>query len=163
MHRREVWKAILRLKKGRAIILTTHSMEEADALCDRIAVMSHGKLQCIGHSEELKKRYGSGYKLTVSTDTPEKLSGIHDFVKSQFPQCELMDSIAGTSHFVVPTDNVKHMSTLFRVFEGQQDKIGMTDWGIGTTTLEEVFVRLTTIAGETLDEFDDSKSGELDE
>eukprot|EP01028_Stygiella_incarcerata_P010728 TRINITY_DN570_c0_g1_i2.p1 TRINITY_DN570_c0_g1~~TRINITY_DN570_c0_g1_i2.p1 ORF type:complete len:852 (+),score=194.99 TRINITY_DN570_c0_g1_i2:85-2640(+) len=146
--KREVWNAIIRSKGNSAVILTTHSMEEADALCDRIAVMSHGKLQCIGHSLELKQRYGSGYKISTSTDDESKTAGIFSFVTENFPGCESLDSIAGTSHFLVPYKSMKNMSEIFRLFEVHQEELGITDWGIQMATLEEVFVRLTTLAAE---------------
>lgn len=46
--------------------MTTHSMEEAEALCSRIGIMARGELQCIGTSQHLKKKYGKGYTLTVN-------------------------------------------------------------------------------------------------
>ncbi|GFR51512.1 hypothetical protein Agub_g13927, partial [Astrephomene gubernaculifera] len=64
--RRYVWDIIQESKPGRAIVLTTHSMEEADILGDRIAIMARGKLRCIGTSLRLKQRFGSGYTLAVS-------------------------------------------------------------------------------------------------
>ena len=56
---------IKRNKAGRAIILTTHSMEEADLLCDKIAIMAEGDLAAVGTSMDLKQRFGVGYRLTV--------------------------------------------------------------------------------------------------
>ena len=47
------------------LVLTTHYMDEADLLADRIAVMSAGKLSCLGSSLFLKARFGLGYTLTV--------------------------------------------------------------------------------------------------
>lgn len=64
--RRSLWDLILAEKKGRTILLTTHFMDEADVLGDRIAIMSGGKLQCSGTPFFLKKRFGTGYQL-VST------------------------------------------------------------------------------------------------
>jgi ABC-type multidrug transport system ATPase subunit len=64
--RRYVWDIIEEAKKGRAIVLTTHSMEEADILSDRIAIMARGKLRCIGTSVRLKSRFGSGFVVNVS-------------------------------------------------------------------------------------------------
>lgn len=52
---------------GRAIVLTTHSMEEADVLGDRIAIMARGRLRCIGSSTHLKHRFGSGYQVQLHT------------------------------------------------------------------------------------------------
>lgn len=53
-HRRSLWDTIRQLKQGRTIILTTHYMEEADALSDRIALMHHGKVKCCGSPLFLK-------------------------------------------------------------------------------------------------------------
>lgn len=64
--RRHVWDIIEDAKKGRSIVLTTHSMEEADILSDRIAIMAKGKLHCIGTSIRLKSRFGTGYITNVS-------------------------------------------------------------------------------------------------
>lgn len=50
---------------GRTVILTTHLMDEADLLGDRIAIISEGHLRCLGSSVFLKARFGSGYHLTV--------------------------------------------------------------------------------------------------
>lgn len=66
---------------GRAIVLTTHSMEEADVLGDRIAIMARGRLRCIGSSIHLKHRFGSGYQVqlhsggVISFVLPTGLSG----------------------------------------------------------------------------------------
>lgn len=64
--RRHVWDVIEEAKRGRAIVLTTHSMEEADILGDRIAIIAKGRLRCIGTSIRLKSRFGTGYIATVS-------------------------------------------------------------------------------------------------
>ena len=48
--------------KYRCILLTTHDMEEADILNDRIEIMKEGQIKAIGTSLELKNRYGSGYE-----------------------------------------------------------------------------------------------------
>lgn len=64
--RRHVWDIIEDAKKGRAIVLTTHSMEEADILSDRIGIMAKGKLRCIGTSIRLKSQFGTGFIANVS-------------------------------------------------------------------------------------------------
>ena len=56
--RRFLWDVILDHLQGRASLLTTHSMEEADALCSRIAILVNGRLQGIGTSQALKTQYG---------------------------------------------------------------------------------------------------------
>ncbi|MBQ2824128.1 MAG: ABC transporter ATP-binding protein [Oscillospiraceae bacterium] len=56
--RRELWGVIEKLKTKMTIILTTHYLEEAEALCDRIAIMTQGKLRAMGTAEELKQLAG---------------------------------------------------------------------------------------------------------
>lgn len=66
--RQQVWTLIERLKKNKSIILTTHSMMEADILSDRIAILVKGKMKCIGTSIYLKENYGSGYRIAINTE-----------------------------------------------------------------------------------------------
>jgi ATP-binding cassette, subfamily A (ABC1), member 3 len=58
--------------------MTTHSMEEAEALCNRIGIMAHGQLQCIGSAPHLKKKFGKGYTLTVNVlkVSPDETDGV---------------------------------------------------------------------------------------
>ena len=69
--RRETWKILTRLKKDRIVVLTTHYMDEADILGDRIAIMAEGDVQCTGSSLFLKNRYGVGYNLTIAKTSRE--------------------------------------------------------------------------------------------
>ena len=63
--RRHLWDLIASLKQNCAIVLTTHSMEEADILGDRIGIMARGQLRCLGSGLHLKQRFGSGYRLSI--------------------------------------------------------------------------------------------------
>lgn len=56
--RRSVWDALLEIRRDRTIILTTHYMEEADILGDRIAIMAEGEVQCCGSPIFLKQKFG---------------------------------------------------------------------------------------------------------
>ncbi|NXX85150.1 ABCA1 protein, partial [Urocolius indicus] len=73
--RRGIWELLLKYRQGRTIILSTHHMDEADILGDRIAIISHGKLCCVGSSLFLKNQLGTGYYLTlVKKDVDSSLS-----------------------------------------------------------------------------------------
>lgn len=61
-----MWEFLQRKKAGRIIVLTTHYMDEADYLGDRIAIMAKGRLKCFGSPMYLKNLYGVGYTLTVA-------------------------------------------------------------------------------------------------
>jgi ABC-2 type transport system ATP-binding protein len=64
--RRAIWEVILGLKaKGKTIILTTHYLEEAQHLSDRVAIMNHGQIVAMGTSDEIIEQHGSGEKLEI--------------------------------------------------------------------------------------------------
>lgn len=64
--RNGIWRVVARAAQSRAILLTTHAMDEADALCSRIGILVGGKLRCIGTPLKLKTKFGSGYNLNIS-------------------------------------------------------------------------------------------------
>jgi len=66
--RRFVWKILKDYKQGRIVVLTTHFMDEADELGDRISIIKDGELVASGSSLFLKNRYGVGYNLTIAKD-----------------------------------------------------------------------------------------------
>jgi energy-coupling factor transporter ATP-binding protein EcfA2 len=66
--RREIWDLIRARKNNKVTVLTTHYMDEADTLGDRIGIMSRGKIKCCGSSNFLKSAYGCGYNLTFNLD-----------------------------------------------------------------------------------------------
>jgi len=64
--RRAVWEVIRKLKnEGRTVMLTTHYLEEAEELADRVAIMNHGKIAAMGTTEQIENKYGSGQKMIV--------------------------------------------------------------------------------------------------
>ena len=71
--RKKMWTVIGNIKKkNSAIVLTTHSMEEAESLCDRIAIMVAGRIRCIGTATHIKNKFGSGYELEVKVQIPSR-------------------------------------------------------------------------------------------
>ncbi|CAG0900594.1 unnamed protein product, partial [Darwinula stevensoni] len=72
--RRLLWDSIARVRdSGRSIILTSHSMDECEALCTRLVIMVNGRFQCLGSPQHLKGKFGQGYTLIVKLK-PENLS-----------------------------------------------------------------------------------------
>ena len=66
--RRHLWEMFKVYKKGRIILMSTHYMDEADILGDRIAIMTKGKISCLGTSIFLKKKFGTGYNMAIVKD-----------------------------------------------------------------------------------------------
>ncbi|CAM9812712.1 unnamed protein product, partial [Sphacelaria rigidula] len=63
--RRSMWEVIASLSTSRSVILTTHSMEECEAVCSKLGIMVGGRLRCLGTSQHLKARFGGGYSIEV--------------------------------------------------------------------------------------------------
>ncbi len=72
--RRAIWDLILKYKPGRTIVLSTHHLDEADLLSDRLAIISSGELQCVGTTMYLKRKYGEGYNLIIESTIEENQS-----------------------------------------------------------------------------------------
>ncbi|KAJ3413316.1 ATP-binding cassette sub- A member 1 [Chytridiales sp. JEL 0842] len=138
VNRRHVWSFIEKFKKGRVIILTTHSMEEADVLGDRIAIMAHGSLRAIGNSISLKNKYGAGYRISVITDSATEMK---TQVTRQVPGAVLEDDAAGALIYQFPRESTGSIPAFVKWLE--ENKEGLVKaWGISQTTLEEVFLKL---------------------
>jgi ABC-type multidrug transport system ATPase subunit len=152
--RRQLWDVISAAKGNKSIILTTHSMEEADVLCDRIAIMASGEMQCIGVAPILKRRFGKGYtcQITTADKSQAKYQEIDEFVHELFPTAKLLEEpIMGVSKYEVAREEVQ-LSVVFDKLEERKEALGITDYGFTETTLEEVFLKLAQLShmkGET--------------
>jgi ATP-binding cassette subfamily A (ABC1) protein 3 len=152
--RRSTWNIIQRNKKGRVILLTTHFMDEADLLGDRVAIMAHGKLQCVGSPLFLKNRFGVGYTLTIvkkthinhvkiDNSTYASISkDIHNLVHSYIPDAEPLSDVGAEQSFRLPFSASSKFVELFGVLDSRKAQLGIGEYGISVTTLEEVFLRV---------------------
>lgn len=92
--RRFTWDLLQNYRSGRTILLTTHFMDEADVLGDRIAIMAEGKIQCCGSSLFLKNHYGVGYHIVMVKEPGCIVGKVTELVKKFVPYAKL-ESNAG--------------------------------------------------------------------
>jgi len=147
--KRSVWKLIKKLKEDRVMILTTHSMEEADNLADTIGIMSKGRLITTGTSITLRNEFGNGYKLNLVTK-PEYSEMIEEIVCSHLPQASLVTSNAGSISYTVPKSCLKDLSKFFEELQLEVPSNAIIDWGISHSSLEEVFHNVTSLSDEDI-------------
>jgi len=112
-NRRYVWELIQKMKKGRSIVLTTHAMEEADILSDRIAVISKGRLKCVGTSLYLKANYGDGYRLSVVIEKRD-LEGVLNEIKQMMPSVNTVDCSGGSIILGITNANIDELHHFLR-------------------------------------------------
>lgn len=140
--RRSVWDTIARARANRAILMTTHSMEEADVCCQRIAIMAKGSLKCIGSPARLKQVYGSGYKLVVNVENPN-IAG--HFVYSILPMnARLLQNFQSIQHYSFNPTQAQLAEVFDRLVRCAEDN-QITSWGISQTTLDEIFTAVISV------------------
>ena len=79
--RRMLWKTIRDLSENSALIVTTHSMEEAEALGTKMTIMVNGKFKCFGSTQHLKQKFGEGFTVKVKLDLDRVLLNNDKFLK----------------------------------------------------------------------------------
>ena len=134
--RRQLWDLIERFKKaGRTILLTTHYMEEAEVLCERVAIMDHGKVIALGSPRELVASIGIEHVVEFST--------------AGQPETAALARIPGVRD-VRPSDGriLLQVTELHRAVPALLDDLGrqqiaLTELRTHSATLEDVFVALT--------------------
>ncbi|RHZ80225.1 hypothetical protein Glove_138g24 [Diversispora epigaea] len=148
VNRRHVWSFIEKFKKGRVIILTTHSMEEADVLGDRICVMAHGRLRAIGNSIHLKNKFGAGYRISLVTH-PNDAARLKNLIETKVPEVLLDDDSAGALIYELPISGLASLPPLIQWLEENKEmsqvdpeKKLLKAWGVSQKSLEEAFLRL---------------------
>jgi len=151
--RQGMWKIISKTKEKRCIVLTTHSMEEADALCERIGIMAEGSLQCLGSQLHLKHRFGSGYQLKLNLEPQaegskeDMMKSIDAFVATLSSNPPLLTSSVSDRSRAYSLDRQStSISNVFAAMERRPPQLGIREWGITMTTLDEVFLRIVEAA-----------------
>lgn len=139
--RRYIWNVIKDIRdNGMTVLLTTHSMEEADALCTKIGIMAKGNLQCIGNQQHLKNKYGSGYRLKVLSPNC-KWNIIDEIIKNQiFENAVVVRTSGKTRTYKLDVSN-EEISDIFEKLHNCKNE-EIREWSINQSSLEEVFIRI---------------------
>lgn len=144
--KQRMWRALRAAFKNRqrGAIITTHYMEEAEAVCDRVAIMVSGQLRCIGSIQHLKAKYGRGYSLEVKLGeelmAPQRVTPLHDEILRLFPHATRQESFATLLVYKVPMEDVKSLSRSFAQLENAKKTFNFQEYNFSQCTLEQVFM-----------------------
>jgi len=150
--RRFTWNLIRQYREDRCIILTTHFMEEADLLGDRIGIMAEGELRCVGSSLFLKKKYGVGYQLTIEKlpmqtnsnrhQTSMKLleTDISSLVTNTVNDATLLSNVGTEMSFQLPIGESDKFPEIFESLDEKVSNRQVVTYGVSITTMESVFL-----------------------
>jgi len=161
--KRFLWDTIRASFSGysRAAILTTHYMEEADALCNRIGIMVNGAIECLGTSSHLKTKYGDGFQLEIKLkdtgNSEEALNKLKSFITEQYPRTAILESFSDRILYAMPTDSISSPAQVFGPIEQNKDELMIEEYSFSQTTLEQVFLQF---AKQQLDADEDEANAE---
>lgn len=133
--KRRVWRLIRRAAADSAVILTSHSMEECERLCSRLAIMASGRFLCLGSPGHIKDKYGRGLTLQLTLAANFDRGEIAAFVKSRFPKAEGVKLYRNTLTCRV---NEAPYSVIYGHLMNAPDHLGLVDFAVNKTTLDDV-------------------------
>nr|XP_054496659.1 ATP-binding cassette sub-family A member 13 [Agelaius phoeniceus] len=148
--RRSIWDVLLKYKTGCTLIFTTHHLDEAEVLSDRIAILQRGQLRCCGSPSYLRETYGQGHSLTLikkpsvfEIQDPKHIVQVTSLVQTHIPEAFLKDNSGTELTYVIPERADKtSFKGLFQALDQSLQHLHVTGYGISDTTLEEVFLKL---------------------
>ncbi|VDO61418.1 unnamed protein product [Heligmosomoides polygyrus] len=144
-----LWKVIDRLRKsGKAVVITSHSMEECEALCTRIAIMDRGQIRCIGSKQHLKSKFGEGHSLTVKMRSQSDARMAAKFVLDHLKGAKI-ESIHCSTIFLHIDVEQSSISDIYRVVNQLKNEFSVEDFSLSQSTLAEVFQSLSSHASST--------------
>ncbi|KAF1814145.1 putative ABC transporter [Eremomyces bilateralis CBS 781.70] len=163
--KRSMWRTLGRVANGRAILLTTHSMEEADALSNRVGVLAK-RLLDIGDTEHLRRKYGHGFHVQLCLksaphSSEEEMESVEKWVKERFGESVEREGRhwQGLMRFHVPSRAVHlglegnkdeqnkpeegaSVSKLFVELEEHKETLGLEFYSVSPTTFDEIFLKV---------------------
>lgn len=148
--RRFLWDVILDVLPGRVVVLTSHSMEECEALCHKLAIMVDGNFRCMGSVQHIKSKYGQGYHATFRLppedmgQLKERMQQLRDANKLSHAELVQEHGSVVTYHLLIDSSE---LATLFENVEKLRKELNINDYSVSQTTLEQVFVRFARDAG----------------
>ncbi|XP_069122955.1 phospholipid-transporting ATPase ABCA1-like [Argopecten irradians] len=146
--RHAIWNLLLHKKAGCTILLSTHHLDEADMIGDRIAVMDSGRLMCVGSPLYLKQRLGSGYHLKLTKLENCNLDNVLACLRTYIPEAGVIEDVGSevTIKLPLPSGNMERLYSALHNLDTHKDGLNVGSYGIFDTTLEEVFLKICAVA-----------------
>ncbi|KAL1529048.1 hypothetical protein AB1Y20_000011 [Prymnesium parvum] len=141
--RRSVWDFVEASRAGRATLLTTHFMDEADVLCSRVVIVSKGTCAATGSPADLKAQYASGYHLSLAL-RPSARDGeaLLAFTQKHVRGATLEDASAEQAAITLPAEEADGFASLFASLDEAKASLGVESYGVSVPSLQEAFVKV---------------------
>ncbi|KAL1415399.1 hypothetical protein MTO96_006844 [Rhipicephalus appendiculatus] len=140
--RRSIWSLIKELRGKASMLLSTHDMEEADVLADRIIVMYSGSIICWGSPSFLKNACGVGYKLRIQKEPKVFTSAaILAVVKKTVPQATVEEEKENEAIIALNTMERRNFPVMFRQLEDGSKRVGIQSMGVSVATMQDAYIK----------------------
>ncbi|VDI72583.1 ATP-binding cassette, subfamily A (ABC1), member 1, partial [Mytilus galloprovincialis] len=143
--RRAMWNLILKRKTNCTVLLSTHFLDEADMIGDRIAIMHNGQMMCTGSSHFLKANLGSGYHLKIAKGDRCDQMSVMGLITSLLPRADIIEDI-GAEMTVSLSATVDSLQKCLHELDVKGEELGIASYGLYDTTLEEVFLKVCHVS-----------------
>lgn len=140
--RRELWNILLSEKRGRTILLSTHCLDEADVLGDRIAIMSNGALRTVGSSFFLKQKFGTGYRITCEKSRGFNSKSVLNVFKEFASDTRVEHENDREITFIVDERKLPIFEKMLKALEDRSKDLKIPSFGCNLSSLEDVFIKL---------------------
>jgi len=137
--KRNMWEFISKSMQNRAVILTTHSMEECTALAHRVGIMVAGNLRCLGTNQHIKNRFGKGYELNIKLEERD-IEPMIQFLLQTFAEAEVLETYEGNVKIKILSGDMP-LGAVFRRVEEAKNKFNASNYSLTQTTLEQIFIQ----------------------
>lgn len=146
--KRYLWNALCKVRdSGKTIVLTSHSMEECEALCTRLAIMVNGNFKCLGSTQHLKNKFAEGYTLTIKLKKPEhsgsemihNTADIEEYITGHFPRAILREKHDELLTYYIMDKSIPWSRMFGTLEEGKKrEGLNIEDYSLGQSSLEQV-------------------------
>ncbi|NXT47435.1 ABCA9 protein, partial [Pluvianellus socialis] len=137
---RRMWKVIQTATKGkgRAAILSTQYLEEAAAMCDRVAILVSGQLRYIGSLEDLKRKFGTSYHLEVKMTDTGQSDALHAEILRLFPHAARQERMTSLFIYKIPMEDALPLSQSFSKLEAAKQTFRLEEYSLSLHNLQQV-------------------------
>ena len=161
--RRNLWDILKRYAGGRIIILTTHYMEEAAVLGNRIGILSEGDMKCIGSPLFLIERFGKNINLNITKEIDSSNEDIINFIKNYMSDIEY-EIYSEEILFRIPKENKNFCGKkFFQLLDENYKKLRIKNYSLSLSTLEDVFINVSKLTKKKSKVIYDLNGNKIDE
>lgn len=132
--------------KKRIALLTSHSMEEVEALCTRLCILSKGEIKCLGNIQHLTNKYGKGYILEIKWSNYKIYSDVRNIIANLYPNMSIVDISTAMVKITIPQNDIKSLSDIFLLMKKMKTTFPeIEEYNFSQSDMGQIFIELAKV------------------